>query len=206
MNGQRRRQDIVRELTRTIDFGRVVETGTYRGASTIFFSALFGVPVSTVEANRRFHSYSRRRIAAANPNVDVVVELGDSRAFLQRLASQTRRSGETVFFYLDAHWNEDLPLAEELRIISRGWTRAVVMIDDFQVPDDAGYGYDNYGPGRALVEEYLPADLLSGWSLYYPAARSSEETGGKRGVAVLISPALAGPSLTLLTLRFARTF
>jgi hypothetical protein len=33
------------------------------------------------------------------------------------------------------------------------------MIDDFAVPNDAGYGYDDYGPGRALVFDYIRSAL-----------------------------------------------
>ena len=29
------------------------------------------------------------------------------------------------------------------------------MIDDFQVPDDPGYAYDDYGPGKALTPDLV---------------------------------------------------
>jgi hypothetical protein len=44
-----------------------------------------------------------------------------------------------LFFYLDAHWNEDLPLAEEIDLIFSRSPCAVVMIDDFEVPGDPGF-------------------------------------------------------------------
>ena len=66
----------------------------------------------------------------------------------------------SYFVYLDAHWAEELPLAEELCIVASAWTRCVVMVDDFQVPGDSGYAYDDYGPGLALTEDYLPASIL----------------------------------------------
>jgi predicted O-methyltransferase YrrM len=185
LNGQERRRDIVRELARTISFDRVFETGTYRGTSTEFFSAVFGVPVETVEANPRNFSYSSRRLAV---QTDVSVELGDSRPFLRRLAAMPNAKAETVFIYLDAHWEADLPLAEELRIIARAWPRAIVMIDDFQVPGDSGYVYSDDGPGRALVEDYLPAEALKGWTIFYPSTGSDRETGAKCGSCVLAGP------------------
>lgn len=202
LNGQERRQEIVRELAREVRFDRVIETGTYRGTTTEFFSAVFGVPVATVEANLRHFTYSSRRLAVHR---HVTVELGDSRAFLRRLVEAPATRAETVFIYLDAHWEDDLPLAEELQIIASGWPRAVVMIDDFQVPGDAGYAYDGYGPGKLLVEEYLPVNALQGWSLYYPIAGSDKETGSKSGCCVLVSPALTD-SARLSTLRLARFF
>jgi hypothetical protein len=96
---------------------------------------------------------------------------------------------KTPFIYLDAHWEEDLPLREELEIIREAWDRAIVMIDDFAVPGDPGYGYDDYGSGKALEQDYLPP--MPGWSLCYPAVPSAEETGERRGCSVLLSPALA---------------
>jgi hypothetical protein len=202
LNGQERRQEIVRELARELRFDRVIETGTYRGTTTEFFSAVFGVPVATVEAHPRHFTYSSRRLAVHR---HIAVEFGDSRDFLRRLAESTATTTETVFVYLDAHGEDDLPLAKELQIIAADWPRAVVMIDDFQVPGDSGYTYDGYGPGKYLVEEYLPAEHLQGWSLYYPVAESQRETGSKSGTCVLLSSALAD-TVKFSTLRLARSF
>lgn len=60
-----------------------------------------------------------------------------------------------LFAYLDAHWGEDLPLAEKLEIVFSWDSDAIVMIDDFQVPDDPGYAYDDYGPGKALTPDLV---------------------------------------------------
>ena len=70
-------------------------------------------------------------------------------------------SGLTVFFYLDAHWNDDLPLADEIDIIFSRCPWAVVMIDDFEVPSDPGYQFDDYGPGKALVLGYIRPAVLA---------------------------------------------
>ena len=202
LNGQELRQEIVRELAKAMKFDRVIETGTYRGTTTEFLHAVFGAPVATVEASPRHFTYSSQRLAVYR---HVTVEFGDSRDFLRRLAESPAAQVETVFLYLDAHGEDDLPLAKELQIIASGWPRAVVMIDDFQVPGDSGYTYDGYGPGKYLVEEYLPTNDLQGWSLYYPTAPSDGETGSKSGTCVLLSPALRD-SATFSTLRLARTF
>jgi predicted O-methyltransferase YrrM len=194
LNGQDRRRALVRSIARCVDVDVVIETGTYRGTSTEFFSAVFGVPVETVEANPRFYEYSRHRLAH-EPSVSV--SLGDSREFLRRIAA--RQSDKTPFIYLDAHWEADLPLREELEIIRAGWTQGVVMIDDFAVPADPGYGFDDYGPGKSLTQDYLPA--MPGWSLFYPTAPSAEETGKKRGCGVLLSSSLAESDIA--GLRFA---
>lgn len=193
MNGQEQRQRIVRSLAKDVRFDRVIETGTYRGGTTKFLADTFGVPVTSVEAVARYHVYARNRLAGDRR---IRLTQGDTRAFLRKQADREewRTQGmhsppQTVFFYLDAHWEHDLPLADELRIIAATWSRVVVMIDDFQVPDDPGYGYDDYGPGKALTEGYLPDEVAS-WQRLYPTAPSDEETGARRGCVVLVSPAV----------------
>jgi hypothetical protein len=200
LNGQLRRQQIVRDLACRIPFDRVIETGTYRGTSTEFFSAVIGAPVETVEANPRFFAYSSRRLAVLQ---NVHVMLGDSRTLLREIAARPGASNESMFIYLDAHWEDDLPLAQELQIIACNWTQAVVMIDDFQVPDDVGYAFDDYGTGRALTESYLPKEDLVGWRLCYPRAQSSDETGARRGCGVLVSPAMFEQVSGVASLRLA---
>jgi hypothetical protein len=195
LNGQEHRQAIVRSLARSVQFDLVLETGTYRGASTEAFADLFGTRVHTVELHPRFYAYSASRLGR-DPRITVT--RGDSRAFLRE---QVRRhSDESVFVYLDAHWEEDLPLPEELQIIATGLPTAAVMIDDFAVPGDPGYGYDDYGPGKALTEECLPP--MEGWTLCYPSAPSQQETGQRRGSCVLLSPAFA--DVRIPELRVAR--
>jgi hypothetical protein len=60
------------------------------------------------------------------------------------------------------------------------------MIDDFQVPDDNGYGYDDYGVGKALIRGYI-APLVSQFELaeFYPRTPSAVESGGRRGCVVV---------------------
>ncbi|MET8801335.1 hypothetical protein [Streptomyces sp. NPDC004546] len=184
MNGQVLRQQLVRDVIRAVAFDEIVETGTYRGVTTTFLSNISGLPVHTAEVSARFFHYSRVRCA---DNPAITVHHRDSRGLLRELAS--RDGDPTLFFYLDAHWGEDVPRYEELEIIHRRWSRAVVVIDDFRVGDDSGYGHETYN-GAVLDLDYLPQ--LPGWSRYYPAARSSEETGMRRGCLILASPALAG--------------
>lgn len=193
LNGQRQRRRIVRDLLAAVTFDEVVETGTFRGASTEFFSHASGLPVHSVELLPRFFRFARAR-CAQDPDIHLV--LGDSRSFLTDLSGRLR--GHTTLFYLDAHWQSDVPRLEEIEIISSSWDRAVVMIDDFAVADDPGYGFTHYG-GRPLTVDYLPA--LPDWARFHPTARSAEETGARRGCIVLASPELAAAVGQVPTLR-----
>lgn len=194
LNGQQQRQRMVRELARVVDFDQVVETGTFRGASTEFFAHVTGAAVRTVESSRRNYELARRRFTGLS---NVEVSHGDSRPFLRALAQDT--ADLTSLFYLDAHWQLELPLRDELEVIASAWSRAVVLVDDFEVPGDAGYSYDDYGPGRKLTAAYLPR--LASWRAFYPAAPSSSETGARRGCVVLVSPPLVATVSTLASLR-----
>ena len=196
LNGQVGRREIVSEILTTIPFTAVIETGTYRGASTGFFCELTDQPVHSVEAVPRFHHYAARRLSEY-PNARLTI--GDSRTFLTELVNEVE---SPVFIYLDAHWYDDLPLADELRIIAASGIRAVILIDDFAVSDDLGYSYDDYGPARALVPEYLDAiGEISDWDRFSPSLHSAEETGGRRGCVVLTHPDLTAEVSQLTTLR-----
>jgi hypothetical protein len=184
LNGQRLRQQIVRHLVATIEFDEVVETGTFRAATTLFFSHLTGLPVHSVELLPRFFRLAETR---CSDYPDIHLRLGDSRDFLVDLSREI--SEHTTLFYLDAHWQPDVPRFEELEIISSAWNRAVVMIDDFAVPDDPGYGFTRYGE-TPLTIDYLPS--LPGWAMFYPAARADVESGARRGCLVLASPDVSG--------------
>jgi len=181
LNGQAHRQRMVREIVERLDPAWIVETGTFRGTSTEFFASLTSRPVFTVELDRQYYLFSKWSLRK-HPHVEV--RLGDSVSFLRELVGRAPRSA-TVFFYLDAHWYDHLPLLEELRIVFGGVDDAVVMIDDFQVPGDAGYGFDDYGAAGRLTLDYLEPLKDLDFAIYGPSLPSSAETGARRGSVVL---------------------
>jgi predicted O-methyltransferase YrrM len=175
MNGQPSRQEATRKLMASVRPPVIVETGTYRGVTTAFLAG-FGVPVHTIEINARLHAYSRMRLRRC-PNV--TVHLGDSVNVLRTLEPQPG-----AFFYLDAHWNSEGPLVDELTEIFNRWPKSVVMIDDFHVPGDS-YSWMDSGPGKELVSEILGVyERLPRW---YPAKRAYQEAGCNTGWTIVAS-------------------
>lgn len=176
-NDQAFRQRMYREILAAVSVTAIVETGTYRGTTTVLL-AESGLPVYTVEFDPRFHSYAAMRLQTFS-NVTLVRD--DSRSFLRRLIANG--VCDPVFAYLDAHWNADLPLGDELRIIFDAWPTSVVMIDDFEVPG-TDYRFDDYGHGAALTLDYVRrhVDTLTA---FFPAVGPEQETGLKRGSVVL---------------------
>jgi hypothetical protein len=89
-------------------------------------------------------------------------------------------------FYLDSHWERYLPLREEIELIFNNYSNALAIIDDFEVPDDPGYGFDKYSDEDQLTEAYLAKARVPKPLMYrYPSTKSSDETGARRGWVVV---------------------
>ncbi len=189
MNGQKGRQSIFREIVKTLPFNAVVETGTFRGDTTLFMADASGLPVFTAEAHPRYHAYSKCRLRDVN---GAFVRHEDARFFLGSLAMDPFFPKEGVLFYLDAHWKKDLPLRDEVNIIYDNWKDFVIMIDDFEVPDDPGYRFDDYGNGNRLCLDYLGMDSFPGLEIFWPSIPSAQETGHGRGCVLLASKGFLG--------------
>lgn len=181
-NGQRHRKGIFSDLLNQFRFETILEAGTWTGNTTAYMAQSSGLRVHSCEINRRFHMLARVRLRTIP---GIYLQLSDSRRFLLNCIS-LGLAGTRSFIYLDAHWYQDLPLREELQIIAENWKEVVIMIDDFQVPGDPGYGHDNYGPGKELSMHELAAifDRLD-FVPFFPAQPSTSETGAKRGCVVL---------------------
>ncbi len=159
----------------------VIETGTFRGISTAWLAAHCDAPVWSCEVEEVYLLQAHRRLAEFD---NVILEHSDSRTFLRRVVSLLK-ADRPSFFYLDAHWKDDLPLRDEIGIIFAAQPRAVIMIDDFRIPEDTGYAWDDYGPGVRVDATALVGVLPEGASLYVPVLPSQKETGAKRGCCVI---------------------
>jgi hypothetical protein len=181
LNAQLRRVELVRQLVACCDFNAIIETGTHRGVTTAFLRHISGLPVFTVELASHRYGFAKQRFRR---ETGIHSECGDSRTFLEKLARDPQISHDRVFFYLDAHGGEDLPITEELEIVVERWSDPVIMIDDFEVRDDPGYGFDDYGARGRLTLTCLPPLLVSAFELFWPAAPADSETGARRGCLV----------------------
>jgi hypothetical protein len=173
-NGQTARQALFVEIIAKMQPNAIVETGTALGATTELMSQT-GLPVFTIELHPRNYGFARARFLRRQK---VTLLYGDSRTNLLKLFNGALQPllNLKIFFYLDAHYYDDLPLAEEIDIIFTRCPMAVVMIDDFEVPSDTGYGFDDYGPGKALVSGYIrPAISAHRLHAFYPSTPSTED-------------------------------
>ncbi len=180
MNSQSARLDLARQLIAQCKIARIVETGTFLGTTTEFF-AQYGIPVITAEINSEFAQQSRDRLAKWK---NVELRAYDSvRALAELVAEPIDRTIPTLF-YLDAHWHNHLPLREEAEIAIKHFGKALLLVDDFAVPDDPGYGFDDYGPDKRLTLDYLLQGDLAMLTVYFPSTPSHQENGARRGCVV----------------------
>ncbi len=78
------------------------------------------------------------------------------------------------------------PEMEEIQTISRGWQGFVIMVDEFEVPFDPEYGFDDYGQGERLCLDLLAKTIESNdLQVFFPSIEARDETGAKRGCVVL---------------------
>jgi hypothetical protein len=184
-NGQEGRKEIFKNIVSTCRPMAIVETGTYQATTTYFMAAHTGLPIYTVEYDSRNFGFAAEHLRGIK---NVQISHGDSRSFLRRFVANSQFRNYIVFFYLDAHWNKDLPLAEEINVIFSARLKSIVLIDDFQVPGDADYGYDDFGEGMALTSDYIvDACRAFGLCQFFPSLPAKRETGEKRGCVVLAS-------------------
>jgi hypothetical protein len=183
-NGQAFRRRVFADLNATVGFAAIVETGTSFGTTTRYFRQTTRGPIHSFETNPRRYGYARTHLKGCPA---LYLYRCDSRTGLHRLAASGALPSGPVFFYFDAHGGGDLPVAEEIALAFRHWSGGVVMIDDFCVPDDPGYGFDDYGAGGTLNLEYLDGHGVLSSGVWFPRCVSGDETGARRGCVVLAS-------------------
>lgn len=174
LNGQAMRRETFEFLVEEFVPTAFVETGTFVASTTRYLASL-GIPTYTVEVNPGFQAVARLALRGTD---GVTMLCGDSVTGIRCLAEK----GEVhrPLAYLDAHWEERVPLAEELDVLFANWGDVIAVIDDFHVPGEPGYGYDIYA-GIPLSADGidLPGDAL----LAYPSVPPAVETGSRRGTA-----------------------
>lgn len=181
-NSQIFRTKIFDKIIQSVNFDFLVETGTYLGITTSYFAKSFNKEIYTAEINTFCFNINKRNLESFK---NIKIFNSDSRKMIAKLIKM-KKSTDLCFFYLDAHWFNDLPLVEEIQMIFDYFSSAVIMIDDFKVVDDEGYGYDDYGK-YGVLDLNLLSNIESKKNIfaYYPNCNSKNETGAKRGTVIL---------------------
>jgi hypothetical protein len=188
-DGQDHRQAILASIKRSYPFDLVIETGTFRGTTTQLLRTWTTAPIITIEVSGRYYEYSRRR-SSGIAGIELIH--GDSPTEIRRVAARpTHETTARVFAYLDAHWGLSLPTRWEILELLSSWESLCIVVDDFKVPGDPGYAYDDDGPGMALEVALLEGLPLARVSMFF---RESDRRR-KRGTGDAASCWLAGKTL-----------
>jgi hypothetical protein len=104
------------------------------------------VPLYTVENNLRIYGYAKHRLRRYQ---HMAVRSGESRGFLAGSVASVDMLRQGVFIYLNAQWDRDPPLGEELEIVFGDCKQTAVTADHLMVPCDSGCQSDDDGEGGA---------------------------------------------------------
>ncbi len=133
---------LFKEIVEEFDIDTIVETGTFRGFTTELLAKMFPkIKIYTCEINGLNYLKAKKNLAKYK---NVHLFKGTSPTFLADLLDNKKISNKTLF-YLDAHWLDEWPLEEEIKIISTRLKNAIVVIDDFKVPGNNNFAFDKYG-------------------------------------------------------------
>jgi len=186
-NGQIMRAAFLVWLFESAGCTSFVETGTSYGLTTLAASRMFRRPVFTVElvGSRLLKAKILSLLCiAAGKGGKITFNKGSSPEWLKKILTGSR-VGSLPMVYLDAHWYDYLPLRDELKIcLARGDN--IVVIDDFEITSDPGFGYDQYKDkkiGIDLIADLLPKDRVE---VLLPAYESEHETHDRRGTCVIL--------------------
>lgn len=147
-------------LKRNYKIDTVVETGTFKGGTTVLFSCLFN-QVHTIEIEPNTYNNAKKLLS---PYSNVQCHFGSSEVVLDNLLPGLKQ--KPILLYLDAHWNEHWPLLNELEAISKTHKdNCIIVIDDFKVPNRPDIPYDHYGIHECSYE-YIKEALDKVYSSY----------------------------------------
>ena len=154
-----------------------VETGTYHGETTGYVRRTFKTPVFTSEIYPAHHMLSRLHLLWAG---GIKFQRCNSPDFL-RSVCRPEIIRHNPMFYLDAHWYDYIPLADELATIAERCDKAIVLIDDFFNPWDSRFLFDEY-PGFRIDMHVVESAMVSrrkDVSVYLPKYDPTTDPTGK---------------------------
>lgn len=162
-----------------------VETGTLYGRTTGYVRKAFQTPVFTSEINRTYHIVSRANLLWGTK---ITQYRANSPDFLREVCN-TPEIGDNPMFYLDAHWYDYVPLPEELGVIRDSHDKAVIVIDDFYIPWEPSFRYDDYPTLRIDLDAVNSAlkSRKQEVSVYLPGYKPDLDPKGRSiGFAVVL--------------------
>ena len=175
-NNDRYLEEKFLKIRDSFNLDTVIETGTYHGATTSWFSEHFK-DVYTIESHPKHFGEASERIGHID---NIKMSLGDSPEFLKTTLSSIDDSKTIIF--LDAHWYTN-PVLAELDAIKESGKLPILAIHDFMVPGHPEFGYDEYPEQDIIynwewIEDHI--NLIYGKDGYFKDY-NTEAAGSMRG-------------------------
>ena len=127
---------LVHHLIENKDVDMVCELGTYYGGTAYYVGNCLETETHTCEPYKRHHIIASENLSHL-PTVTLYRER--SLEFLERAPVPNR----TPLFYVDSHgYGFDLEIAKEIESILSKHTSGFILIDDFKIPDQNQFGYE----------------------------------------------------------------
>jgi len=163
----------VKDLIAKYGIQTIVETGTYKGDTTLALAGL--VPhVITSEIHPIYYDEAMARLKDF-PNVRAFK--GNSPEILAQVLPTIIQPS---LFFLDAHWYAYCPLLDEIKAVANAQIKPVIIIHDFFVPDSPDLGFDTFKGQKFDFEWVKPMlDLVGSYKHWYNT--SATAAGSRRG-------------------------
>ena len=166
-------KDMVVQLKKQYNLKIAIETGSFMYTTSRFFANLFEKFITFEKSSKLFNEFNH--IIAGHTNaIGLCIDSVDGlKKYLPQITSET-------LIYLDAHWDDNFPLLEELKVIADTGEKPLIMIHDFKVPDTDRffYTFNDVDLDLDYVEESL--DKIYGkdkYSIMYPTQVGIENVG-----------------------------
>jgi hypothetical protein len=173
--------ETILQLQKEFNLTTAIETGTYKGATTLWLNEHFD-DVHTTEIDSRLYDNLRK----AFKGTKIKLWCAGSQEALPEILNYI--SDSRPFIFLDSHWYVN-PLLSELDTIAKAGIKPVLAIHDFKVPNHPELGFDTY-PKQGIVYDfaYIESHLekiygKDGYVYFY----NSEANGDKRGCIFIYS-------------------
>jgi len=121
-----------------------IETGTRRGITSKYVvDGYQHLKLFSCEPNKEFFSVAEDKLKGYD-KCKIYNEM--SQSFLPKILDTFDLNENLGFFFLDAHGKGyEWPLRQEIEQIAHRLSKAIILIDDFKVPNNPQFGYDIYG-------------------------------------------------------------
>ena len=166
----------------------IIETGSYVGTTTELLARIAPMIIYSIERSDEYFEITKIRLEKKGLGQVVKLICGDSAVEIRKILDERQKDENRVVAYLDAHWENELPLREELLALMGSNTEFVAVIDDFKVQEDLGYGFDLF-EGEPINEQ-IKAELKN-LEVWVPSTPAYTETGARRGTGYVFNKSAA---------------